>query len=198
MPYLVVPRGSAAFHAILAPAFFASYLTTYIVYFIIGGPLGEEPGWRGFALPRLQWQYGPLVGTLILGVLWSLWHLPLMILIPGYNGSGTGFIGILIPFLEFLIEIVALTVIITWVFNNVLGSLLLTMLLHGSLNTAGNTIPKLAPTLPQRSLVQPIEILFLVVSALLIIVLTRGYLSYQWYHQETEALDLSPTGQRQD
>jgi membrane protease YdiL (CAAX protease family) len=195
--YFIVPGGSAAFHAILAPAFLVRYLTNYIIYFIIGGPLGEEPGWRGFALPRLQWGYGPLVGSLILGVLWSLWHLPLMILVPGYNGSSTGFIGILIPFLEFLIEIVAMTVIITWVFNNVRGSLLLTMLLHGSLNTAGNTIPKLVPTLPQRSLVQPMEILLLVVSALLIIVLTRGYLSYQHYHQEAEALDLYPTGQRQ-
>jgi membrane protease YdiL (CAAX protease family) len=178
-----VPGGSAAFHAILTPAFLVRYLTNYIIYFIIGGPLGEEPGWRGLALPRLQWGYGPLIGTLILGVLWSLWHLPLMILIPGYNGSRTGFIGILIPFLEFLIEIVAMTIIITWIFNNVRGSLLLTMLLHGSLNTAGNTIPKLVPTLPQRSLVQPMEILLLVVSALLIIVLTRGYLSYQHYHQ---------------
>jgi len=175
--YLVVLGGSAAFHAILAPAFLMSYLTPYIIYFIIGGPLGEEPGWRGFALPRLQWGYGPLVGTLILGVLWSLWHLPMMILIPGYNGAGTGFTGILIPFLEFLIEIVALTVIITWVFNNVRGSLLLTMLLHGSLNTAENTIPKLVPTLPQRFLVQPMEILVLVVSALLIIVLTRAHLN---------------------
>src|SRR5215204_5322789 len=47
------------------------------LHIFLGGALGEEPGWRGFALPRLQSLHGPLVGSLILGVLWSLWHLPL-------------------------------------------------------------------------------------------------------------------------
>ena len=65
-------------------------LPTYLLTLIVGvilGPLWEEPGWRGFALPRLQAQFGPLVGTLILGVLWALWH------IPGYLGGwmGAGF-----------------------------------------------------------------------------------------------------------
>jgi membrane protease YdiL (CAAX protease family) len=62
-------------------------LPTYLLTLIVGvilGPLWEEPGWRGFALPRLQAQFGPLVGTLILGVLWALWH------IPGYLGGWMG------------------------------------------------------------------------------------------------------------
>ncbi len=56
----------------------AAYLATLVVNLFIGGILGEEPGWRGFAQPRLQARYGALLGTIVLGVLWSLWHLPLI------------------------------------------------------------------------------------------------------------------------
>src|SRR5439155_1424107 len=51
---------------LLLPVFF-------VVLLVTGGPLLEEPGWRGFALPRLQLRWGPLVGTMILGVLWAGW-----------------------------------------------------------------------------------------------------------------------------
>ena len=54
-------------------------MPTYLITLVAGiilGPLWEEPGWRGFALPRLQRQYGPLAGTLVLGFLWALWHAP--------------------------------------------------------------------------------------------------------------------------
>jgi membrane protease YdiL (CAAX protease family) len=75
---LVVPGTVASFEP-LPPL---SVLTSYLILFIypaliIGGPLGEEPGWRGFALPRLQRHYGPLVGTLILSPLWAFWHVPI-------------------------------------------------------------------------------------------------------------------------
>ena len=43
-------------------------------------PIGEEPGWRGFALPRLQAEHSPLVATLILGVIVAVWHVPLIFL----------------------------------------------------------------------------------------------------------------------
>src|SRR5215467_8281762 len=85
-----------AFSAFRMPAlsFWPAYLLLYLLFLVFEGPLGEEPGWRGFALPRLQQRSGPLAGTLLLGALWGLWHLPLFLFVPGYNGAGTGFVGI--------------------------------------------------------------------------------------------------------
>src|SRR5215217_6503863 len=73
---IVLPGALASFQGLasLAPL---PLLFLFVYGFFLSGPLGEEPGWRGFALPRLQALHGPLVGTLILGPLWALWHLPL-------------------------------------------------------------------------------------------------------------------------
>ncbi len=180
---LVLPGAIAAFRA-PAPGFVIGYLVSYGLIFILGGPLGEEPGWRGFALPRWQQRSGPLVGTLILGVLLGLWRLPLF-LIPGYDGAGTGFVGISIPFIEFVIGITAMAVIVTWVYNNTRGSLLLAMLLITSLYAAFNEFVRLFPSLPGHSPVFQSLYIVLVVVALLIILATRGRLSYQRYQRET-------------
>jgi membrane protease YdiL (CAAX protease family) len=51
---------------------------------LLGGPLGEEPGWRGYALPRLEARLGPVRGTVLLAILWTGWHLPLF-LMPGWT-----------------------------------------------------------------------------------------------------------------
>ena len=182
--FFVLPGASAAFRA-PAPSFVLVYLVSYIVVFILGGPLGEEPGWRGFALPRWQERCGPLVGTLILGLVWGLWHFPLFLL-PGYNGAGTGFVGIGIPFIAFVIGTMALAVIFTWVFNQTRGSLLLVMLLHASINTAFNafrsmlflSFPGPSPTFLSLFIVW-------IVVALPIIVATRGHLSYQHSQPKT-------------
>ena len=66
-----------------------SILTSVAVYnysTLLGGPLGEEPGWRGYALPRLESAFGPVRGSLLLGLLWTGWHLPLFFY-PGWTSS---------------------------------------------------------------------------------------------------------------
>lgn len=176
LSFLVLPGAIAAFREPV-PLLILSYLPAFLIIFLVGGPLVEEPGWRGFALPRLEQRFGPLVGTLLLGVLWGLWHLPLFLFIPGYNGARTGFVGIGLPFVEFVIGEVALAVIFTWVFHNTHGSLLLTMLLHASTNTVIGTA-----FATQRGYLS-LYLTYIVV-AVLLIVATRGRLSSRRYLRE--------------
>jgi uncharacterized protein len=58
------------------PSYLPSYLVSFALVTVLGGPLLEEGGWRGFALPSMERLHGPLLASLILGVLWALWHLP--------------------------------------------------------------------------------------------------------------------------
>jgi CAAX protease family protein len=109
---LTVPGAIATFRA-PTPLFLLTSVLIYFFLLTLGGPLGEELGWSGFALPRLQQGHGPLAGTLVLGVLWGLWHLPLFLFIPGFNGAGTGLLGISLPFVEFVIFAIALRFLIT-------------------------------------------------------------------------------------
>lgn len=89
--------------------------------------LTEETAWRGFALPRLQASYSALNASLILGVLWGFWHLPLF-LIPGSFQST-------LPLAGFLLATIAMTIITTWVFNHTHGSVLLVAILHAATDT---------------------------------------------------------------
>lgn len=165
-------------------AFGLHFLGFSLFIFFLGGPLGEEPGWRGFALPRLERRFGPLFGTLILGTFHALWHLPLFLLIPGYDRAGTGWLGISLGFGEFLVSIVGLTVIFTWVFNNTRGSLLLTMLLHTSTNTASMVLQLFPSQVATQAILSHIQFFVLVIVELLLIVVTRGRLSYARYQRE--------------
>ena len=94
----------------LVPTFFLQLLVPGI------GGAWEEPGWRGYALPKLQGGHSALLASLILGVVWAFWHLPLMVI---------GQIHLSDP-----VFIVAWTVVLTWVFNNTNGSVLIAMLMH--------------------------------------------------------------------
>jgi membrane protease YdiL (CAAX protease family) len=96
----------------------------FILLFIA---LGEEPGWRGFLLPRLQARHGALRASLILGAIWALWHLPLF---------GNEFKADQI--LPFLISVFAGSIVLTRLFNGSGGSALLPMLMHATINTVAS------------------------------------------------------------
>ncbi len=98
---------------------------------LLAGPLSEEIGWRGFALDELQQRWNALVSSLILGALWSLWHVPLFFIQGSmYHdwGFGTGL------FWLFLVRMIALSVIMTWVYNKNRNSILSAILLHFGFN----------------------------------------------------------------
>ena len=92
----------------------------------LGGPLGEEIGWRGFALPRLVARHGPGPASLRLGVMWALWHLPVF-LIEGTDQYGQ-------PILWYTVMVTAYTFLFTWVHEKTDGSLLLALLHHTAIN----------------------------------------------------------------
>jgi membrane protease YdiL (CAAX protease family) len=116
----------------------------YVVILMQGwltGPLAEESGWRGFALPRMQGRMSALNASLVLGVLWALWHVP-QYLTGGVERGG------MMPFPIFLPVTIVLTVLFTWVFNNTRGSLVATTVMHFSYNFAGGHIAGLLGLVP--------------------------------------------------
>jgi uncharacterized protein len=96
---------------------------------LLGGPLGEEPGWRGYALPRLQRRFDPLISSLILGFLWANWHLPL-ILAHVYN----------VTWWQFVALTLAASVFLSFGFNRSKGSTLCAIVVHGIYNVGTGII----------------------------------------------------------
>ena len=90
----------------------------------------EEIGWRGYALPRLQAIYGALRASLALGVLWGLWHLPLVWVGGSYQESRSP----LTYMLVFTVTILPISVLFTWLYDRTQGSLLLASLFHAAIN----------------------------------------------------------------
>lgn len=110
------------------------YLVIPIFLFVlVFSTLGEEIGWRGYALPRLQARYGALTSSLILGIIWGLWHLPLFWMKGDFHQD--------IPIGLFMLQILGFSILYTWLFNNTRGSLLIAHLFHAASNTTLGVIP---------------------------------------------------------
>ncbi len=113
------------------------FINFFIVLFI-GGPLGEELGWRGFALPQLQASYGSVMASVVLGIAWAVWHLPIWLLAGAFTVPA---------FSLYIVSTIPLTVLFTWLYNGTRGSVLLAMLFHGSINTFYVALP-IEPAFP--------------------------------------------------
>jgi membrane protease YdiL (CAAX protease family) len=160
--------------ALGGPSYLLSYLLSFALVTVLGGPLLEEGGWRGFVLPRMERLHGPLLASVVLGILWALWHLP-EFLVPSWTAAMGG--GSIVVITLFTITAVTFTIVITWVFNNTRASLLLAILVHASIDTFGGTLAAIFPAKAVTSAF-PYMIGFGVV-ALVLIVLTRGRLAYE-------------------
>jgi membrane protease YdiL (CAAX protease family) len=145
IPVLIVlgiifqPGALASFQGV-TPALLVIYVVNFVAVILGGGPLGEEPGWLGFALPRMQTRYGPLKGTLFLGVLWTFWHLADFLTPTQGGGPGTGPAEFFTNLPVFLLMVVSLAIIFTWVFNHTGDSIFIAILLHASVNTPGTCL----------------------------------------------------------
>jgi uncharacterized protein len=188
LAYLVVPGALSDF---VAPDWSLPliYLSEMAISLTIGiAPLWEEIGWRGFAQPSIQRRHGPVVGSLILGALWGLWHLPFFFGPLARTGPDATFISASIALVEFSIGLTGLSVFMTWVLNNSGGSVLLAILIHAAFDSSGLALVALFPStvpyyVPVHYQTLGIAIVFSV-AALILIVATRGQLSYQRYLQE--------------
>jgi uncharacterized protein len=147
-----------------------------------GSALGEEIGWRGYVLPRLQSRMSALSASLILAPIWALWHLPLWL--TGAPGRTP------LIYAGFVLSAFALSVLITWVYNSTGGSLLLVVLLHATINLP---ITLLYDDLGSRVTVPVLLYFGLMVVAAAVVVIVAGpkHLSRNHRKQE-EPADISP------
>jgi membrane protease YdiL (CAAX protease family) len=161
--------GALASFDISAVSSAIAYLGAFVLMVVPGSPLFEEPGWRGFALPRLQRVHGPMIGGLILVV---LWHLPGFLVPHELPPSGT-----VMDFVRFALALIALAYIIQWVFNNTGGRVLMAILTHATWNTFESAaLVEIFPAVVGSYLNLTIGAWVL---ALVIIAVTRGRLGYR-------------------
>ena len=179
---IIIQPGTLGSFQGLTPIILVKYLVYFVVVFF-GVALPEEIGWRGFALPRMQPRYGPLWGTLLLGVLWACWHL-LYFLTPGHGGGpGTTLATYLTNFSYFFPMVVALAIIFTWVFNHTQGSIFIANLMHAAIDAPQLVwIPLFLAV--NESKLNLASLIAFGVPALLIVILTRGQLGYQSFQRK--------------
>lgn len=154
-----------------------SFPVTLVVTLIVGGPLGEEPGWRGFLYPQLAIDDRPAwLAAVQTGVIWSLWHLPLLLFVPSWRSDVP--VATYLP--AYVVTLTSVTVVLVWLMNRSEGSLVPPLFGHAALNAAGAF---LSIALTDRAAEDHATALTLVTAALYlataigVVTLTRGRLS---------------------
>ena len=120
---------------VISIALVAVLAVEFVRVLFFGGPLGEELGWRGFVLPRLQRRRTAFGASLVLGLIWGLWHIPLYF-VPGTGQFETVSGGTSPAFAigAFVVWTIGLSILFTWLFNETRGSLIAVILFHTSIN----------------------------------------------------------------
>ena len=148
--------------------------TVYLPYLVgdLISTMGEEMGWVGYALPNLQQRIAPLLSAVTLGVLWSLWHLPAFFvtdLLAPFSIVGFAF---------FIVLCVGVRITWTWIVNKTTGSVLIIALLHAASNGTTIALAHRLPMVPPAAILLFLGLL-VVVFPVLILIFTRGRLSYK-------------------
>lgn len=107
---------------------YAIPVNVYVV-FVYSSGFGEEPGWQGYAMPRLLKTFSPIIACVIFGILWALWHIPLYFT-PLWDGNE--------PFYLMMLYTPPLAVILTWITQKARGSVMPAVLLHHATNLYGS------------------------------------------------------------
>jgi membrane protease YdiL (CAAX protease family) len=156
-----------------------TFLPTLVGLSLLAG-LGEEPGWRGFGLPRLQSRYGPVGGTVVLGSVWALWHLPVFFVDPRSAHGITDPVVLAGMVLLTAVGILLYSFFYTWIYNHT-GSVLLMMVLHGGFNTGTVHLMPFADEIvfgPTYTTLLTLQVGVLFVGVVLLLVATGGRLGY--------------------
>lgn len=163
----------------------------YLVMVVLlpwNGPVGEEFGWRGYALPKLQNKYGPLIASLAIGTIWGIWHLPSFFAPQGVIGAITATVG-MVFLIPYTLGTIANSVFMTWLYNKSKASALIAGIVwHAAINfwapvllsdsslvaaQEGTHLPTIAPNLYLTVLVVQ------VVSAIFLVIATKGKLGLE-------------------
>ena len=125
-------------------------ISNYFVYLMLAlpfGPLMEELGWRGYMLPRLLANYGPLTSSLILGLIWSFWHTA------SFTFPGAAIPSILdvslLTISLYTFSVIAQTLFFTYIYLKTRGSVIIAILLHTAFNASSNIILSMYPTIEE-------------------------------------------------
>jgi uncharacterized protein len=137
---------------------------------VIAGSLGEEFGWRGFAQPRLQQRVGALWAAIVIGILWSTWHLWPLIAPGGMKLFRTSDV------IQTFVRLIGTAVIYAWIYNSTRGSLLAVMVAHAGHNIGTSFIPD-PPNDPNH--LKPIidAVLYAVVAVVVVLATNRQTLT---------------------
>ena len=136
----------------------AWYLMAAAIVFSTWVQAGEEIGWRAYALPRLSGRFGLAPASVILGIIWAVWHLPLFF-VPETSTFGQSF-----P--VYLMQVTALSVVAAWLYWRTEGSLLLVMLLHAAVNNTKDMVPSAVPGATNTFALSPSLVAWLTVTFL--------------------------------
>ena len=118
-------------HVVGTPALLAFFTTPALFRSLLSGPLGEELGWRGFLLPKLLTKFSPLAASVVLGVIWGVWHVPLYVHSIFATVSGAA---------GFIVTTICYSIIMTMLYNHSRGSLFIAVAFHWLMNIIPNAV----------------------------------------------------------